>query len=32
MPLDYHRDINEWTAKAIMRDLEPMLGEDWWRP
>ena len=27
-----HRDINEWTAKAIMRDLEPMLGEDWWRP
>ena len=27
-----HRDINEWTAEAIMRDLEPMLGEDWWRP
>jgi hypothetical protein len=27
-----HRDINEWTAEAIMRELEPMLGEDWWRP
>lgn len=27
-----HREINEWTAEAIMRDLEPILGEDWWRP
>jgi hypothetical protein len=26
-----HRDINEWTAEAIMRDLEPNLGEGWWR-
>jgi len=26
-----HRDINEWTAEGIMRDLEPMLGKDWWR-
>jgi hypothetical protein len=26
-----HRDINEWTAEAIMRDLEPVLGEGWWR-
>ncbi len=26
-----HRDINEWTAEAIMRDLEPILGRDWWR-
>jgi hypothetical protein len=26
-----HRDINEWTAVGIMRDLEPMLGKDWWR-
>jgi len=26
-----HRDINELTAEAIMRDLEPILGEDWWR-
>jgi hypothetical protein len=26
-----HRDINEWTAEAIMRDLEPILGKDWWR-
>lgn len=27
-----HREINEWTAEAIMRDLEPRLGKDWWRP
>ena len=26
-----HREINEWTAEAIMRDLEPILGPDWWR-
>jgi len=26
-----HRDINEWTPEAIMRDLESVLGEDWWR-
>jgi hypothetical protein len=26
-----HRDINDWTAEAIMRDLEPILGMDWWR-
>lgn len=26
-----HRDINDWTAEAIMRDLEPVLGEGWWR-
>ena len=26
-----HRDINEWTAEAIMRDLEPILGDGWWR-
>ena len=26
-----HREINEWTAEAIMRDLESVLGEDWWR-
>jgi hypothetical protein len=26
-----HRDINEWTAEAIMRDLESILGNDWWR-
>ena len=26
-----HRDINEWTAEGIMRDLEPLLGEGWWR-
>jgi hypothetical protein len=27
-----HREINEWTAEAIMKDLEPILGLDWWRP
>jgi hypothetical protein len=26
-----HREINEWTAEAIMRDLEPILGPEWWR-
>jgi len=25
-----HREINERTARAIMRDLEGVLGEDWW--
>ena len=27
-----HRDLNEWTSEAIMRELEPIFGEDWWRP
>jgi hypothetical protein len=26
-----HRVINEWTAEAIMRDLESVFGEGWWR-
>lgn len=26
-----HRDISEGTAMAIMRDLEPIFGEGWWR-
>jgi mRNA interferase HicA len=26
-----HREINELTARAIMRDLDSELGEDWWR-
>jgi len=26
-----HRDINSWTGEAIMRDLEPVLGEGWRR-
>jgi mRNA interferase HicA len=26
-----HREINEWTAEGIMRDLEPMFERDWWR-
>jgi hypothetical protein len=26
-----HREISDRTAEAIMRDLEPILGEGWWR-
>lgn len=26
-----HREINERTAGAILRDLAGELGEDWWR-
>jgi hypothetical protein len=26
-----HRDINDWTAEAIMRDLERLFGQGWWR-
>jgi hypothetical protein len=26
-----HRDINDWTAVAIMRDLERLFGDGWWR-
>jgi hypothetical protein len=26
-----HREINEVTAMAIMRDLETELGDGWWR-
>ena len=26
-----HRDISEWTAEAILRELEPIFGEGWWR-
>ncbi|MEK6190742.1 MAG: hypothetical protein AABM41_00295 [Chloroflexota bacterium] len=27
-----HRDISERTAEAIMRELESIFGEGWWRP
>jgi hypothetical protein len=27
-----HRDISERTAEAIMRELESIFGESWWRP
>ena len=30
-PVPRHREINEHTARGIMRSLEPWLGEDWWR-
>ncbi|MEQ4301385.1 hypothetical protein ABNF97_08340 [Plantactinospora sp. B6F1] len=26
-----HREINEHTARGIMRDLDNQLGEDWWK-
>jgi mRNA interferase HicA len=26
-----HREINEVTARGIMKDLEGELGERWWR-
>jgi mRNA interferase HicA len=30
-PVPRHREINEHTARGIMRSLEPWLGEGWWR-
>ncbi len=26
-----HREINEHTARGIMRDLDDVLGKDWWK-
>jgi len=26
-----HREINEYTAEAILKDLEGEFGEGWWR-
>ena len=26
-----HREINELTARSIMRDLDNELGRDWWK-
>jgi hypothetical protein len=26
-----HREISEWTAMQIFKDLETELGEKWWR-
>jgi predicted RNA binding protein YcfA (HicA-like mRNA interferase family) len=26
-----HREINEMTARGIMRDLEDALGKEWWK-
>ena len=31
IPVPRHREINEYTAQGIMRDLEVKLGKDWWR-
>lgn len=30
-PVPRHREINEHTARGIVRSLEPWLGVDWWR-
>ncbi len=30
-PVPRHNEINEFTAEAIMKDLEGELGKDWWR-
>ena len=26
-----HREINELTARSIMKDLDDELGKDWWK-
>jgi hypothetical protein len=26
-----HKEVNTYTAEAIMKDLESELGKDWWR-
>jgi hypothetical protein len=26
-----HREVNNYTAEAIMKDLEEEFGEGWWR-
>jgi hypothetical protein len=31
IPIPRHREVNEWTARAILRDAEQKLGKDWWR-
>lgn len=30
-PVPRHNEINEYTAQAIMKDLDAELGEEWWR-
>lgn len=30
-PVPRHSEINEYTAQAILKDLEQELGKDWWR-
>jgi hypothetical protein len=31
IPIPRHREINDYTAQGIMRDLEIKLGKEWWR-
>ncbi len=30
-PVPRHKEINEFTAESIMKELETELGKDWWR-
>jgi hypothetical protein len=30
VPIPRHREINEYTARSILDDLEEVLGENWW--
>jgi hypothetical protein len=30
-PVPRHKEINEFTAEAIMKELQSELGKDWWR-
>ena len=30
-PVPRHSEVNEYTARAIMKDLSNQLGEGWWR-
>lgn len=31
LPIPRHREINEETALAVLRQLDPRLGKRWWR-
>lgn len=31
IPIPRHTEINEDTAKSILKQAEQKLGEDWWR-
>jgi hypothetical protein len=31
VPIPRHKEINEYTALRIMKDLEGTLGKDWWQ-
>lgn len=31
IPIPRHREINDLTARSILRQAEDKLGKDWWR-